>query len=90
MPSTKSSSSWRWSAAAAGSSSLATAPSALPSLSLSDGAIEALKWLGLVLMTLDHVNKYLLHDSVPVIAGSALTAPIASSPGPSSTGEVAT
>jgi hypothetical protein len=33
-------------------------------LSLSDGAVEALKWLGLVLMTLDHVNKYLLQGQV--------------------------
>lgn len=36
----------------------------LPRLALADGTVEALKWLGLVLMTLDHVNKYLLHDAV--------------------------
>lgn len=36
----------------------------LPRLALSDGSVEALKWLGVVLMTLDHVNKYLLHGSV--------------------------
>lgn len=40
-----------------------TAPSALPGLVLSDGGVEALKWLGVVLMTLDHFNKYLLHSA---------------------------
>ena len=34
-------------------------------LELSSGSLEALKWLALLLMTLDHVNKYLLHASVP-------------------------
>ena len=34
-----------------------------PALVLSDGAIEILKWASLVLMTLDHVNKYILHDA---------------------------
>lgn len=29
-----------------------------------NGTIEALKWLALALMTLDHVNKYLLHDKL--------------------------
>jgi hypothetical protein len=28
---------------------------------IADGSLEALKWLALVLMTLDHINKYLLH-----------------------------
>lgn len=37
----------------------------LPRLSLSSGAIEVLKWLAIALMTLDHVNKYVLHESVP-------------------------
>lgn len=37
----------------------------LPRLVLADGTVEGLKWLALVLMVLDHVNKYLLHDSVP-------------------------
>ena len=36
-----------------------------PALKLSSGALEALKWLALLLMTLDHVNKHLLHASVP-------------------------
>ena len=52
---------------AAVSSQPAPAPSALPQWSLSDGAIETLKWLGLILMTLDHVNKYLLHAPVPAL-----------------------
>ena len=39
----------------------------LPRLNFSDGAIETLKWVALVLMTLDHVNKYLLHDAVPAL-----------------------
>ena len=37
------------------------------SISLEDGTVEALKWLALVLMTLDHINKYLLHGSDPVL-----------------------
>lgn len=37
---------------------------ALPVLVFADGTIEAIKWLALLLMTLDHVNKYLLADSV--------------------------
>ena len=41
--------------------------SALPRLKLADGTLEGLKWLALLLMTLDHVNKYLLHESVPAI-----------------------
>lgn len=36
-----------------------------PRLELSSGSLEALKWLALLLMTLDHVNKHLLHASVP-------------------------
>jgi hypothetical protein len=32
---------------------------------LSDGTLEALKWLGLILMTGDHVNKYLLNATLP-------------------------
>jgi len=31
---------------------------------ISDGSLEGLKWLALVLMTLDHINKYLLHGQV--------------------------
>ena len=32
---------------------------ALPPVILADGTLEALKWLGIVLMTVDHANKYL-------------------------------
>ena len=39
--------------------------SSAPALLLSSGTLEALKWLALLLMTLDHVNKHLLHASVP-------------------------
>ena len=39
----------------------------LPCLELADGTLEGLKWLALVLMTVDHVNKYLLHESLPAI-----------------------
>lgn len=39
----------------------------LPALTLSDGAVEALKWLALILMTGDHVNKYLLKDAYPIL-----------------------
>jgi len=49
----------------------------LPRLSLADGTLEALKWLALVLMTLDHVNKYLLADSQPMLfAAGRLAAPL--------------
>lgn len=34
-------------------------------LVVADGTLEALKWLGLVLMTLDHINKYLFAESLP-------------------------
>src|SRR5450755_1581209 len=49
-------------------------PSAPPALRLEDGALEALKWLGLILMVLDHANKYLLHDSLPVLYAAGRTA----------------
>lgn len=39
----------------------------LPRLTVADGTIDALKWLALGLMTLDHVNKYLLHGAVPAL-----------------------
>lgn len=34
---------------------------------VADGSLEALKWLGLVLMVLDHVNKYLLGEAHPAL-----------------------
>ncbi len=39
----------------------------LPHLILSDGTAEALKWLGLILMTGDHINKYLFNGTLPVL-----------------------
>ncbi len=36
-------------------------------ISFEDPAIEGLKWLALALMTLDHINKFLLHDSWPIL-----------------------
>jgi len=48
-----------------------------PALMLSSGTLEALKWLALLLMTLDHVNKHLLHASVPeLFAAGRLTMPL--------------
>lgn len=35
----------------------------LPSIVIADGTVEALKWLALALMTIDHVNKYLFHEA---------------------------
>ena len=40
---------------------------ALPGVALTDGSVEALKWVGLVAMTLDHINKYLLQAAVPAL-----------------------
>jgi len=34
---------------------------------ISSGSLEALKWIGLLLMTGDHVNKYLLHEASPTL-----------------------
>jgi hypothetical protein len=34
-----------------------------PRVVVSDGTLEAVKWLALVLMVADHTNKYLLHDA---------------------------
>lgn len=50
---------------------------ALPRVVLADGTAEALKWLAAVLMTLDHVNKYLLAGSLPwAFAAGRLAMPI--------------
>ena len=38
---------------------------ALPRVVISNGTLEALKWLGLVLMTLDHANKYVFAHGLP-------------------------
>ena len=51
--------------------------STVPRLELSSGSLEALKWLALLLMTLDHVNKHLLHASVPeLFAAGRLALPL--------------
>ncbi|MEE9103002.1 MULTISPECIES: TraX family protein [Pseudomonas] len=39
----------------------------LPQLRLADGALEALKWLALLLMTGDHLNKYLFNETLPLL-----------------------
>jgi hypothetical protein len=39
----------------------------MPRLVIPNGSVEALKWLALVLMTGDHVNKYLLNGTVPAL-----------------------
>lgn len=39
----------------------------LPRLAIADGTLEAIKWLALACMTGDHVNKYLLHDTAPIL-----------------------
>jgi hypothetical protein len=58
-------------------SSVSTAPAPVLVLVLSSGSLEALKWLALLLMTLDHVNKYLLHASVPeLFAAGRLALPL--------------
>lgn len=38
-----------------------------PRLILSNGAVESLKWLALILMTGDHVNKYLFAETLPAL-----------------------
>ena len=37
----------------------------LPRIVVTDGTLEALKWLGLLLMTGDHANKYLFAEKLP-------------------------
>ena len=37
----------------------------LPRLIVTDGTVEALKWLALILMTGDHLNKYLFNGTLP-------------------------
>lgn len=39
----------------------------MKALRIPDGTVEALKWLALVLMTGDHVNKYLFNATLPVL-----------------------
>ncbi len=39
----------------------------LPRLVIANGTIEALKWVALLLMTADHVNKYLFNETLPFL-----------------------
>ena len=39
----------------------------LPSLTISNGTLEFLKWMALILMTLTHIDKYLYHQSWPTV-----------------------
>ena len=49
----------------------------LPRVVVSDGTIEALKWLALLLMVADHTNKYLLHDaSHTLFSGGRVAMPL--------------
>lgn len=46
-------------------------------LHIAGGTLEALKWLALVLMTLDHVNKYLAGGSIaPMFAAGRVAMPL--------------
>jgi hypothetical protein len=45
----------------------ASATTSAPAFNLSDGTVEALKWLAVVLMVGDHVNKYLFDGKLPVL-----------------------
>ena len=63
--------------AAASGSQVGRQGSTAPVLTLSSGTLEALKWLALILMTFDHVNKHLLHASVPeLFAAGRLAMPL--------------
>lgn len=42
-------------------------PSGQPRLTVADGTVEGLKWLALLLMTGDHVNKYLFNATLPYL-----------------------
>jgi len=44
----------------------AAAAAARARLNVADGTLEALKWLGLVLMTLDHLNKFVFEQRLPL------------------------
>jgi hypothetical protein len=39
-----------------------------PKLALDNGSIEALKWLALVLMTIDHINHFLFNMQLPAMS----------------------
>ncbi len=49
----------------------------MPCLVVADGTVEGLKWLGLLLMTGGHINKYLFNDALPLMfEASRLAMPI--------------
>ena len=39
----------------------------MPRLTLTNGGAESLKWLALLLMVGDHLNKYLFNGTLPVL-----------------------
>lgn len=45
-----------------------------PAIHLSPGSLEGLKWLGLILMTVDHANKHLLGGSSPELFAAGRSA----------------
>jgi hypothetical protein len=53
-------------AVAADARKVSASTSAPSRLVVADGTLEALKWLGLVLMALDHVNKFRAPDMCPI------------------------
>src|SRR3989442_8113880 len=57
----------RIAARASAASHVATPGEASAPLYIADGTLEALKWLGLVLMTADHVNKFLFNERLPIV-----------------------
>lgn len=49
----------------------------VPYLVIPNGTIEFLKWVALILMTGDHINKYLLHEANPLLfAAGRLAMPL--------------
>ncbi len=49
----------------------------LPRLVIADGSLEAIKWLAVVLMTGDHVNKYLFNGTIQwMFSAGRLTLPL--------------
>lgn len=49
------------------SARLAGFAASLPSLDISNGSLVALKWIALLLMTGDHINKYLFNETLPYL-----------------------
>lgn len=55
------------SAAAELDTDVASSSAGVPSLRIPDGSLEVLKWFGVVLMVLDHVNKFLYAGKLPFL-----------------------